>query len=314
MPNFRSYLKIGCLAGLKRGGRSFGWICRIIIPVSLLVTLLQWTGWLNQLSFLLSPLMNLINLPFQAALPIIGGMLMNVYVTIAAMSALPFTIEQMKLIIVFTLICHNLIIEGIIQHKSGINVIKITPMRIAAAILTVLIASQFLGDTSQSLPMAAQLTFDASLLMVLKDWAVNLMTLLLKILGIIMVIMIMLELSQSLGWTKRSVRFFRPLMKVLGLPEQAATLWVISVVFGLTYGGAVTIDEAKRGILNKEELERLHISIGINHSMVEDPPLFLALGINPFWIWVPKLLMAIIAVQLYQAIRYLKNKLIHRWT
>ena len=305
---------MGCLAGLKRGWRSFGWICRIIIPVSLLVTLLQWTGWLNQLSFLLSPLMNLINLPFQAALPIIGGMLINAYVTIAAMAALPFTIEQMKLITVFTLICHNLIIEGIIQHKSGINVIKITPIRIAAAILTVLIASQFLGDTSQSLPIAAQLTFNAPLLMVLKNWAVNLMTLLLKILGIIMVIMIMLELSQSLGWTKRSVRFFRPLMKVLGLPEQAATLWVISVGFGLTYGGAVTIDEAKRGILNKEELERLHISIGINHSMVEDPPLFLALGINPFWVWVPKLLMAIIAVQLYRAIRYLKNRLIHRWT
>ena len=301
---------MGCLAGLKRGWRSFLWICRIIIPVSLLVTFLQWTGWLNQLSFLLSPLMNLINLPFQAALPIIGGMLINAYVTIAAMAALPFTIEQMKLITVFTLICHNLIIEGIIQHKSGINVIKITPIRIAAAILTVLIASQFLGDTSQSLPIAAQITFNAPLLMALKDWAVNLMTLLLKILGIIMVIMIMLELSQSLGWTKRSVRFFRPLMKVLGLPEQAATLWVISVGFGLTYGGAVTIDEAKRGILNKEELERLHISIGINHSMVEDPPLFLALGINPFWIWVPKLLMAIIAVQLYRAIHYLKNKLI----
>ena len=301
---------MGCLAGLKRGWRSFLWICRIIIPVSLLVTFLQWTGWLNQLSFLLSPLMNLINLPFQAAVPIIGGMLINAYVTIAAMAALPFTIEQMKLITVFTLICHNLIIEGIIQHKSGINVIKITPIRIAAAILTVLIASQFLGDTSQSLPIAAQLTFNAPLLMVLKDWAVNLMTLLLKIFGIIMVIMIMLELSQSLGWTKRSVRFFRPLMKVLGLPEQAATLWVISVGFGLTYGGAVTIDEAKRGILNKEELERLHISIGINHSMVEDPPLFLALGINPFWIWVPKLLMAIIAVQLYRAIHYLKNKLL----
>jgi len=255
--------------------------------------------------------MNLINLPFQAALPIIGGMLINAYVTIAAMTALPFTIEQMKLITVFTLICHNLIIEGIIQHKSGINVIKITLIRIAAAILTVLIASQFLGDTSQSLPVAAQFTFDAPLLMVLKDWAVNLMTLLLRILGIIMVIMIMLELSQSLGWTEYSVKIFRPLMKVFGLPERAATLWVISVGFGLTYGGAVTIDEAKRGILNKEELERLHISIGINHSMVEDPPLFLALAINPFWVWVPKLLMAIIAVQLYRAIHYLKNKLLH---
>jgi len=81
-----------------------------------------------------------------------------------------------------------------------------------------------------------------------------------------MVIMTMLELSRSLGWAEYSVKIFRPLMKVLGLPERAATLWIISVGFGLTYGGAVTIDEAKRGRLNKEELERLHISIGIKYG------------------------------------------------
>jgi hypothetical protein len=77
------------------------------------------------------------------------------------------------------------------------------------------------------------------------------------------------------------------------------------------YGGAITIDKARSGTFSKEELERLHISIGINHSMVEDPALFLALGLNPFWLWVPKLVMAIIAVQIYRIVHYLKNKLLH---
>ncbi len=299
------------LAGIKRGWRSFVWICQIVIPVSLVVTLLQWTGWLDQLSFFFNPLMRLLNLPSQAALPIISGMLINLYVAIAAMTAMPFTLGQMTLVAVFALICHNLITEGIIQHKSGINVIKITLIRITVAILTVFIISRFLGDASQSIIVPASLTVASSLLTVVKDWAINLIALLFRILGIIMAVMIMLEFSESLGWTEYSVKILRPLMRILGLSERTAPLWVTSAGFGLMYGGAITIDKARKGVLGKEELERLHISIGINHSMIEDPALFLSLGLNPFWLWIPKLVMAIIAVQAYRIGHYFKNKLLH---
>ena len=311
MSSFRTQSKRLFLAGVKRGWSSFVWICKIVIPVSFLVTLLQWTGWLSQLDFLLNPLMKLINLPPEAALPIISGMLVNLYAAIAAMTALPFTLEQMTLIAVFTLICHNLIAEGIIQHKSGINVIKATLVRFIAAAFMVIIASQFLGDTSQSVTVPGALTVSTSLPEVLKDWGIDTVVLLLKILGIVMGIMIMLEFSESMRWTEYSLKLFRPLMRILRLSERSALLWVTSAAFGLMYGGAVIVGEARKGILTKEELERLHISIGINHAMIEDPALFLVLGLNPIWLWVPKLVMAIIAVQTYQALRYLKNKLLH---
>ncbi len=254
--------------------------------------------------------MKLINLPPEAALPIITGMLVNLYAAIAAMTALPFTLEQMTLIAIFTLICHNLIAEGIIQHKSGINIIKATLVRFTAATLTVIIASQFLGDTSQSVTVPGAVTVHASVPEVLKGWAVDTVFLLLKILGIVMSITIMLEFSESMRWTEYSLKFSRPLMRILRLSERTAPLWVTSAAFGLLYGGAVIIDKARKGVLTKKELERLHISIGINHAMVEDPALFLALGLNPFWLWVPRLVMAIIAVQTYRAIIYLKHKLL----
>jgi hypothetical protein len=101
-------------------------------------------------------------------------------------------------------------------------------------------------------------------------------------------------------------------MKILGLSHRTALLWVTAVVFGLMYGGAVIIEEAKKGALTKEELERLHISIGTNHSMVEEPALWLALGLNGFWLWVPKLITAVAAVQIYGAVRYFKKKLVKR--
>jgi len=312
MSDFRVQLKSGALAGIKKGWSSFVWMCQIIIPVSFLVTLLQWTGWLNQLDFLLNPLTSLINLPPEAALPIITGMLTNLYAVIAMITALPFTVEQMTLIAIFNMIAHALVMEGIIQHRSGLNVVKATLVRITAAILTVLVVSQFLGDTSQSVVVPAELAVQAPFVEVLKVWAVDILGLLLKILGIIMAIMIMLESLRSLGWIEHLIRVLRPLMRVLGLADRTATMWVAAIFFGLFYSGAVIVEEARTSALPKGELERLHISIGIQHAIVEDPALFAVLGLNVFWLWVPRFIMAVIAVQTYRGVAHLSNKVLRR--
>ncbi|HEY41272.1 MAG TPA: iron transporter, partial [Dehalococcoidia bacterium] len=215
---------------------------------------------------------------------------------------------QMTLIAVFSLIAHNLIIEGIIQHRSGINAVTITLVRIIAAILTVLFVSQFMGDTSESIVGLAEITRDSPITEALKDWALDTLILLAKVFGIIMLIMIVLESLTALGWSEYLFNLSRPLMRLLGLSRRTAMLWVTAVVFGLMYGGAVIQDEAKRGDLTKSELKHLHMSIGINHSMVEDPALFMALGLNGFWLWIPKLVMAAIVVHIFRIIEYLWGK------
>jgi len=101
-------------------------------------------------------------------------------------------------------------------------------------------------------------------------------------------------------------------MKILGLSDRTAMMWVTAVVFGLVYGGAVITEEAKKEALTKEDLEYLHISIGINHSMVEDPALFLALGLNAFWLWIPRFVAAAIAVHACRAIKSVKRDLLHK--
>jgi hypothetical protein len=85
-------------------------------------------------------------------------------------------------------------------------------------------------------------------------------------------------------------------------------LWIAACAFGIAYGAAVIIEEAKEGHLTKEELEKLHLSIGINHSMVEDPALFLPLGIGAFWLWIPRLITAILAVHLFDLWHRIQTK------
>ncbi len=312
MSSRRTQLKNGFTAGAKKGWRSFIWMCKIIIPISFLVALLQWTGWLNELGFLLNPLMNSINLPSEAALPIITGLLINIYAVVAIITIIPFSVEQMTLIAIFNLIAHNLIMEGVIQHKSGVNVVKIGLIRVAAAILTVLAVSQFFGDTAQSVAVPDTAMVGIPFFELLKAWAINIVGLLLKILGIIMLIMILFESLRAFGWNEYSMRLFSPLVRLLGLSSRVSMLWVAAILFGVLYGGAVIVEEAKRAALTKEEIERFHISVGVNHAMVEDPALFAVLGPNIFWLWVPRFITAIITVQTYRAIIYLKKKLLHR--
>jgi hypothetical protein len=309
MSPSRTQLRYGLQAGTRKGWGSFVWICKILIPTSFLISFIQWNGLLSQAVPLLKPLMRLINLPAEAALPIISGALIGPYTTIAIVTVIPFSLEQITLIAIFTMIAHSLIIEGVIQHKSGINATKITLIRLASAILTVFIVSQFFGDTARSTIVPAYLTAATPFIEVLKVWGVDTIELLIKILIIIMAVMIALECLKSLGWTKYLLNFPQPVMKIFGLSHRTALLWVTAVVFGLMYGGAVIIEEAKKGALTKEELERLHISIGTNHSMMEEPVLWLALGLNGFWLWVPRLITAIVAVQIYNAVRCFKEKL-----
>jgi hypothetical protein len=299
MNETRQRFQEGLKDGLKKGLDGFIWMMKIILPVSFLTALLDWSGLLSKMDFLLQPLMNLIGLPAAAALPLIIGMLANIYGGIAAMAVLPFTVEQMTLIAIFLLICHNLIQEGVVQANSGIHPVKATLFRLTAAVVTVWICSLFL-DTKTAVAAAAASLQNVSppFAEMIKTWFLSILGLSLKVFLIIMAILTFLEIMKKMGWIHPVVRALSPVLKLMGLSRQVGMLWMTAVVFGLAYGGAVIVEEAKAGHLTREELQELHLSIGINHSMVEDPSLFLTFGLSPFWLWVPRFIMAIIATRL----------------
>jgi hypothetical protein len=289
----------GIKGGIVKGWSSFIWIMKIVLPISFVTSLLVWSGVLTHLEFILRPVMGILSLPPIAALPILLGMLVNIYSAIAVMAALPFSNGEMTLIAIFTLTAHNMIQEGIIQAKSGIHPLTASLFRILAAILTVMIVAPFLDIEKTSLALTNIAAGETTpFLSMLKDWISATFFLAIKIFFIIMAIMIFLEVLKSFNWIDSIVRFFSPLLRLMGLERQVGLLWMTAVIFGLSYGGAVIVEEVKKGELTQKDLTTLHLSIGINHSMLEDPALFLSFGLNPFWLYIPRLLMAIVAVWL----------------
>ena len=311
MNSNQNRLRYGLNSGFQKGWRGFIWMLKIIVPISFLTVLLEYSGWLHNIDFILKPAMNLLDLPPMAALPLIVGMLTGIYGGIASMVVLPLTSNEMTLIAIFLLISHNLIQEGIIQGQSGLNPFKATLFRLTASCVTVIIVARFLGSESsplveKNLSAAIQLP----LLIMMKGWLISTLFLSLKIFVIIMIIMILLELMKIFNIIHYIVKVLNPLLKTMGLNQKVGLLWLTAVAFGIAYGGAVIVEEAKDGLIKKEELEKLHLSIGINHSMIEDPALFLSLGLSAFWLWIPRFILAIVAVRLLDI--YYKLKIIYK--
>lgn len=299
MNPYGKLLRGGFLAGVRKGLHGFVWMLKTVLPVSLFTAIVVWSGLFGRIDFLIQPVMSLFNLPAVAALPLMIGMLSSLYGAIAAMAVLPLTRGQMTLIALFLLIAHNLIQEGIIQGRSGIHPVKATLFRLITATVAVALIAPFLDTraSTSSAVVEASVLAPQSFLEMLKSWGITTSYLSLKIFTIIMSILTLLEIAKTLGWINHIIKILAPVLKILGLRSTVGILWVTAALFGIASGGAVIIEEVKDGHLPREDLEELHLSIGINHAMIEDPSIFLSLGLSPFWLWAPRVVMAIIAVR-----------------
>ena len=288
-------------AGIDKGWRGYVWILKILLPISFATFLLEVSGWLHHLDSLLVPAMALLGLPPEAALVLLVGMLTGIYGAVAAMAVLSLTQAQMTLIAVFLLISHALIQEGIVQGKSGFHAFKATAVRLVASVVTVLALGLFLQNDAPAAVEAAPSVAAAAhdFFPLLQDWVLQTLILAAKIVLIIMALMVVLELMKTFNLMGFLVRRLSPVLAVMGLSPRVGFLWLAASLFGITYGAAVIVEETRAGGYDPDELDRLHISIGINHAMVEDPALFLALGIGAFWLWVPRIVSAMVATHLY---------------
>jgi hypothetical protein len=301
--------------GVQRGIKSYFWLLKILIPISFVTALLEYAGWIQRLDFILQPLMAYLNLPAAAALPILLGMLTGIYGCIAAMAVLPLSVSEMTVIAVFVLIAHNLLQEGIIQAKSGIGFVRTTGTRLLVAVITAKAVAQCLPlEPGKTASVLTGLDTVPSLTHFIQNWGLDMLVLCIKILFILLGIMILIEMMKAFNIIDRLVRWLSPVLRLMGLEKEAGVLWLTGILLGLSYGGAVIVEQAQELQLTPEQIEKLHLSIGINHSVIEDPLVFLSLGLNPFWMWVPRLIAAILSVyiagvwfKLKQALERKKN-------
>ena len=287
--------------GLVKGWRGTRWMVKILVPCSLLTFVINVSGLLGYLDFLLAPAMGFLSLPPEAALALAAGLLAGIYGAVAALAVLNLDLSASILVTVFLLISHNLIQEGIVQARSGLNFIKATIVRLVASVISVLcIAPMLPQGTGGEDPSAVILNAVARPFTdQLQGWLWETGVLCMQIYLIITAMMIVMELLRAARIIPKLARALRPALWVMGLSPRVGILWLTAALFGLSYGAAVIVEETRAGGFQKEEIERLQLSIGINHAVIEDPAIFLALGIPALWLWIPRLVAALVAVHVY---------------
>ncbi len=284
-------------AGFIKGLRGSLWILKILVPVSLATFLIDASGLLARCEPLLTPVMALMDLPATASLPLLAGLLTGIYGAIAAMSVLDFSLTESILMAVFLLISHALPQESLVQARSGMPFGRATLVRLAASFLTTLALAQLLPtDDPTRIVVASAVQGPAPWADLLEAWFWDTVRLSLKILVIITAMMILLAWLQAINFIPVLARLLSPVLRLLGLSRSVGILWLTAAIFGLSYGAAVIVEETRNGDFEKADIRRLHLSIGINHAMLEDPLLFLAMGLPAFWLWGPRLAAAIAAV------------------
>lgn len=104
---------------LPKARQTTWWLLKIIIPISLLVSLLQYWGIIAQFASLLAPAFSLIGLPGESAIVFISSFFLPLYAPIAILATLTLNLREITILALMCLISHNMIVETAIQKKTG---------------------------------------------------------------------------------------------------------------------------------------------------------------------------------------------------
>lgn len=289
-------------------GRTSVWLLKIIIPITLIVSILQYLGVIEVVAKALTPLFSYIGLPGEAAIVFLTSIFLSLYAPIAVIATLPLNPRDITILAVMCLIAHNMIVETAVQHKTGSNYAGIFAIRIIGAFVAAFFLNLFLPPTSEVAQIVLDNDVEPTFWQMMQSWAISAFWLTVKIILIITGLMILQSILKEFKILDLISRTFEPLMTAMGLPRSTSFLWFVAHILGLTYGGAVMVEEVKSGRLSKHDANLLNYHTALNHSTLEDTLLFVAIGVPVLWMIVPRFIMAIVFVWAVRLFRHLKEK------
>lgn len=272
------------------------WLLRIMLPISFIVTLLQYLGVIAWIATYLDPVFRHMGLPGASAIAFVTGASVTTYACLAVMLSMQLTMRQATILAIMVLLCHALPMESAVVKRVGSNPWRMAILRIIAAFIAAFYLNIVLPDMPQAFMTNAAATVEVTPVELLNQWLISSLKLSLMIFGIIYSLMVIQRVFERLGIMRLLTHPLRPLMLMLGLPENASYLWLVGNVLGISYGSAAMIDLEEQGQITKEEANEVNYHLIMNHSMLEDTLVFATAGISAWWILSTRMLFALCLV------------------
>ena len=271
---------------------------KIMIPALIIMALLEHYGFAAYLGKKIEPMMGVLGIPAYSGFIWAGALCTNIYGGVALFAVQPEGIEwtQAQVIILGTLmlVAHNFPVELVVAQKSGCRVWFNTFLRLFSAIMLGYLLNLFFDYTGlMQEPAIARIPDSkaSSAFLYLSNlfsyiissqaicnWLAQHVILCVRIYFVIMALIIMIKFLRYVGIERLVTFFLKPILKVLGIKPEAASITIIGMLLGLAYGGGLLINEAESGKINKEDVFASICLLSVCHSLIEDTLLISLMG------------------------------------
>jgi len=271
--------------GLQQGLQVTWTLGKVIFPITLIVTILQYTPILPWIIDLLSPVMGVLGLSGEAAVPLVLGNALNLYAAIGAIVSFDFTVKEVFTMAVMLSFSHNLFIESTVASRVGVSWWLISGIRIGLALIASIIINLFWHGGSQP----AQYGLISSEDEFLNHWTDiifhGLQTALIAVIQlavIVIILMIIMQYLREKGWLDQLSNLLSPFTRMLGMEKNTSMTLVAGLTVGLAFGAGLMIQAVKEDGVSRRDMHLALIFLVSCHAVVEDTVIFIPLGI-PVW-------------------------------
>lgn len=271
-------LKRGVQAGLKTAWT----LGKIIFPITLLLTILQFTPVLPWVTKAIAPLMQLIGLPGEAAIPLVLGNALNLYAGIAGILSLEMTVKEVFILAVMLSFSHNIFIETGVALRVGVRLWVVLVVRFGLAILSAILINWLWkggGEIAQYGVIQSSAATPEGWTEILVLGLQKASSGVLQLALIVIPLMIIIQYLREKGYMAKLSDRMGPLTRVIGVQQNAAPTLVAGLVIGLAYGAGVMIQAVQEDGVSKKDATLVFIFLVACHAVVEDTLIFIPLGI-----------------------------------
>jgi len=264
---------------LKSAFKTSLFILKLVIPFYIIADTLIYFEILQKISFLFTPITNLLGLSPETSLAITAGVLLNIYSALAFAVPLNLSPYEWTILGLFIGIAHALPLENAIMKKIGLSYIYSTILRLCTAFLAVFIFKLLPIDIDGKLQhKAIEVNHYNSFLDMLYHSFINASILAVKIIVLISILIFVMHFIKEKLFKNKKIS--TPFSIITGL------------ILGITYGAGILIQEKTN--LTKNEILFVGTFLMICHSIIEDVALFVIFGANMWVLIFIRLFLAII--------------------
>lgn len=114
-------------------------LAKIVVPTTMLVTVIKASGLLTSLTTFFAPYMRFFGLSGEAAVVLFSGYLVNLYAAAGSILALDLTRTEITILAVMLGLCHSLLVELPISKRAGSSLSYIFLVRLGSSLAAGLI-------------------------------------------------------------------------------------------------------------------------------------------------------------------------------